>query len=403
MEFIDKIEGAFIRFGKQLFRDEKNAAIFSFTITLLVYWLIWLIWGTEVPWVIFAIALPLAGPLFEKPFLFLAYFLQAKRMWRENEKSIKYWDCFKTVWREEDAGRILKADIFYHDTLSWAFMLIFTFFLPDLEVEFNFYAFITTGVGALGLVYAGITGGGSFALAVVGAAIIEVKMTAKSFDRFQRKLVDKLGFSKPESYIEMLYVGLSDMIRPEKINLLKSKWHLIKSGQARHSEEEIKNHRLKRYNNWRPSLQIRRSTETGISIQVIYEEPIKIKTEDTNAFRCFAVKKLKWKIAVDSLSKEETKKILTALGFIRDDVDIFSVEYERNYLYNPVDLSVSFDNSLDKKIFWIETKLWPHVFKDDFYRELNEFICIFFPVHPATKRKSVTMEALAQKRLQFKM
>lgn len=403
MNFVDNMESAVIKFGKQLFRDEKNAAIFSGIITAIAYLAILYIWGKKVPKEIFLVVLPLAAPVFEKPFLFLSYFLQARRSWMDNGQRERYWmisarawcreikkysKCFVKIWRKENAWRILKADLFYHDTLSWLFMMIATtYFLPEINADINLYKILLGGEGFREIVITGLLGGVCFGLAVLGATILEVKFTDLSFCRFQRKLVSKYNFGKPEEYIEMLYVVFDKKPERENVERLQKKWRLVKEGNSEHVEYEIINHELEDFNNWRASLQIRKSTETGDSIQIAYEMPFSIKTEPTDAFRCFAVRKIKWKLCVNGFSMSEINSKLAEMKLVVGDVENFSLKYNRHYVYNPDNLSISIDDCRDEGICWIEAKIWPTGEFINVCRKLNEFVSRKLSFMPSTKRK----------------
>lgn len=431
MNFVDNMEDALISFGKQLFRDERNAAVFSMTITALVYLAIYLIWGKDAPQLLFVIVLPLAAPVFEKPFLFLAYFLQAKQMWEKVNQEMyenflekqddpivfpqkfvrgdiysmsgykKYSECLSQVFREEDAWRILKADIMYHDTLSWLFMVIATtFFVPNIDTSIDLFIILTTGEGVKEILLTGLLGAVCFVLAVMGAAVLEVKVTDLMFKRFQKKLVEKFGFGEPEVYYELLYVLFGKEPDLRIFDEVKDEYNLGDKGISHHTEYEVVTHKLGKYNNWRGSIQIRQSTWSGNSLQVIFEEPFPIKTKNTDAFRCFAVKKMKWK---KSITGEKIEDVFEELSFIDSDTNVVPVNYNRTFTYNPDSLSISVDCLSEKQMCWFEVKMWPEKGFKKVFRKLNDLIMFETSARPLTKRKSVTLQALLKARQEKKI
>lgn len=170
-------------FFLQLLRDEIFAAIGSAAITALAYWLASMFYHGNIPRGIELALLPLVGPFTEKPFLFLHYGIigcrpAASRKLKGNIFFLIRLCCTET-WREivqQDAIRVLRVDVIYHDSCYSVAVFLLAFFLPP------------TGPFA-----AGLTSFVGFFSAVWMASVLESQVINLQYELLRRQLI-RLGF-----------------------------------------------------------------------------------------------------------------------------------------------------------------------------------------------------------------
>ncbi len=391
LRLVTGTENPYVSFFRQLLRDEATA-VFSGAITAITYFVIWSVWGADAPKWLMLTALPLAAPVFEKPFLFLAYFRGA---WKREGG---LWKNFLDVCREEKAWRMLKADLLYHDSIFSCLMFLSTLlFFPNMGEEApELYEILKTGQGLREVLSAGLLGVLCFGLAVGAAAALEVWVTDLQFRRFQQKLVRKYGFQQPKIYTELLYLVVDQTPSEALLQKLSSQFGLQEQGSSAHSEQEL-GHKLPRFNNWRPTLQIRSSNTSGRSLQVLYEMAMELSTNSERHFRCFVIRKLKWKMP---LAEEQSPPIAFIQDYVKEDPkandQTARLDYTRHYYFNPESISISVDQWTEKPSFyWIEVKAWENVSPEDL-RDINEIVSTWLPAQITTHRKNAIRAIAAE-------
>lgn len=360
-----------ISFGKQLGRDEIYAAVLAAVVTAIAYWILDFAFEGEPETMVLVMALPIVGPVLEKPGLLAHYVGEGVSNWRKEGGS--FWSQIGKSLFDGRAWRTLRADLLFHDP-AYAVLL-------------------SVGIALLAP-QSGIAVGFLSVLSFFGAVMIAAAMEVGLVELAYRRQTDRLkhqGFDG-EEYYETRYLIVADDDRhaPEAVlDRIIERFNLGNRSALFQKDSYFVRNNLGNYNGRAAKLRLRsiQDETTGKvqarMLQVVYTRPDEYARNAASLFRCFPIRKAKF---IRHLGNDiDEKKVLEAFKVRGDGGD---VAFSRIVARDPDGLFVSMDvMSRDDKAhstYWIEVKV-----RDDLelLGKANEFIAMNFPVRGTTKGK----------------
>lgn len=386
-------------FFLQLLRDEIFAAIGSAIITAIAFWLALIFFHGNIPRGVELALLPLVGPITEKPFLFLHYTIIGFRRARNRRSRgnilfhLQLW-CSET-WQEiveQDAIRVLRVDIIYHDSCYSVAVFLLALFLPP------------TGTFA-----AGLTSFVGFFAAVWMASVLESQVIKLQFELLRRQLI-RLGFE----FSRFNEVAL--LVRPqggkeEIVEFLELMSNQI-AGDGVHTSEHfdyvVEGCSLPEFNDWSAYVMVRK-TAVRTRLHIIYVRKRDSQPSNDVPEIVHFYEKCRFALTIDGPAVNVIEPVLVRIFGRRNVSALKLVEHFHHHRYwtnNAQSISYAIDvpilsqpeyseeASEKEQAVLCELKVWPGAMKCLFQAVYD--INFRYPAVPTNQNRLVTPEMVEE-------